>query len=346
MPKLTASGSSAAASTAPVPGSSRHVPAGPGDPFVFLRKVLAFLAIGAVLYAALYVWAEFLVYRHATRNRFFAVATLALPRVDTVILGTSHAAVLDYRDMNTRLEALTGQHVLNLALVAAGVRVNRTLLDYYLARRHSVGTVLYFVDSFAFGSRQWNEDRLRDTKLLARAPLSPGLALTLWTHGAGLMTVMQYISGFAKINDADRFAPDLFPDEGERFDRIYRPVGQVEAQRLAYLYRDSSDAAIERYLSELGVLVTHAQANGARVVLAKPPVRTAFYRQLPREERFDASLRSVSARLGVQMLDWSLTDNADEWFMDSDHLNAPGVLRFMEHTLGPALRRAAADAPG
>jgi hypothetical protein len=95
----------------------------------FLRYAVPFALIGLMLYAGLYVASEALVYRHARRNRFFIVRTAPQARYDAVILGASHAAVFDYRDMNARLEAMTGSTIMNLAVVGGGVAVNRLLLD-------------------------------------------------------------------------------------------------------------------------------------------------------------------------------------------------------------------------
>ena len=105
----------------------------------FLRGAAGFVAIGLLLYVALYAAAEWLVYQRADRNRFFMVRTAPSVEYDDVILGASHAAVFDFDQMNRRLEELTGARILNLAVVGAGVRVNRVLLDYFLqlrGRRH------------------------------------------------------------------------------------------------------------------------------------------------------------------------------------------------------------------
>ena len=72
-----------------------------------------FVLLGLVIYGGLYVASEQLVRRHARRNRFYMVNTASRQRYDYVILGASHAAVLDFEDMNARLEQMAGGTVLN-----------------------------------------------------------------------------------------------------------------------------------------------------------------------------------------------------------------------------------------
>src|SRR5204862_7508682 len=107
----------------------------------FATTAARFVLIAMGLYAALYVGAEQLVHRYAHRNRFFAVRSTPPSRYDFVVLGASHAAVFDYRDMNQRLERMTAARIINLSVVGGGVTVNRLLFDYFLTRHHTAGVV-------------------------------------------------------------------------------------------------------------------------------------------------------------------------------------------------------------
>ena len=73
------------------------------------------------------------------------------------------------------MSEIAGGKVMNLSVVGGGVTVNRLLLEDILTR-HEANTILYVVDSFDFYSREWNEDRLQDSRLFLRAPLDPALA--------------------------------------------------------------------------------------------------------------------------------------------------------------------------
>ena len=307
----------------------------------FLRSAAAFVAIGTLLYGVLYAAAEWLVYQRADRNRFFMIRTAPLAEYDYVILGASHAAVFDFDDMNRRLEQMTGARILNLSVVGAGVVVNRLLLDYFL-ERHRTTAVVYVVDSFAFYSSEWNEGRLEDARLFQRAPFDPALARLL-LRGAGAPAVaVDYVTGFSKINNPDRFGPDR-PTEAARFDRRYRPVDQIDRQRIAYLYPSIGDDTVrgnlERYLAEFEALVSSARARGIRVILLRPPLPPRTRALIPGEADFDAALRALAARTDAELHDFSEAIDDTAMYFDSDHLNRTGVTHFFEHHLEGILRK-------
>jgi hypothetical protein len=299
------------------------------------------VAIGTLLYGALYAAAEWLVHRHGDRNRFFMIRTAPLAEYDFVILGASHAAVFDFDDMNQRLEHLTGARILNLSVVGGGVVVNRLLLDYFLARRRT-SAIVYVVDSFAFYSAEWNERRLEDARLFQRAPFDPALARLLLQSGAPMMVGVDYLAGFSKINNPDRFGPDR-PAEAARFDRRYRPVDQIDRQRIAYLYPSIGDEDVrstrDRYLGEFEALLGGARARGMRVVLLRPPLPPRTRALIRGEADFDAALRALVARTGAELHDFSEAIDDTAMYFDSDHLNRAGVTHLFERHLAGILRK-------
>jgi hypothetical protein len=308
-----------------------------GQPGRFARQSVLFVLIGLVLYLALYVAADQFVYRSAVRNRFFAVRTASSSPYDHVILGASHAAVFDYADMNRQLEQRTGARILNLSVVGGGVVVNRLLLDYFLAE-HSTTDVIYILDSFGFYSPQWNEDRLSDTRLIDRAPFDLVLAQRLLGQPATRLVALDYLSGFSKINTPDRFKPDLNEDEPTRFNNTYRPVRQIDTQRLRYLYPERVDQAIlTRYLGELRSMLDELRSRRVGALVIKPPLPERVYRLLPEEAEFDAAIRGILVDYGVAFHDLSLRCNEERFFYNTDHLNRAGVLNFYDECLVPVL---------
>jgi len=309
-----------------------------GEARRFATTAARFLLIAAAMYMALYIGAEQLVYRYAQRNRFFAVRSAPPSRYDFVVLGASHAAVFEYRDMNQRLERMTGARIINLSVVGGGVTVNRLLFDYFLTR-HQTAALVYVVDSFAVLSRQWNEERLADRRLFVRAPFDPSLVRLLLIAPGGWQVGFDYATGFSKINNPDRFAADVSPDEGARFDRRYRPVPQLDDERLAYLYPPQLSAdTLQRYVREFEALVALARARGIVTIALKPPLPQRIYRRLPFEREFDAAFAGAVERQGIEWHDFSGVNNDDALFQDTDHLNQTGVLEFFGGTLSPLLR--------
>jgi hypothetical protein len=299
----------------------------------FVRYAVPFVLIGLVLYAGLYAASEKLVYRYGRANRFYMVKTAPYARYDDVILGDSHASVFDLEDMNARLEAMTKSRILNLSTTGGGVTINRLLLEYFLVR-HQTATVVYVVDSFVFDSRQWNEDRLQDARLFYRAPFDLSLVRLLLQTPVSRSVLLNYVSGFSKINNPDRFVPDI-PEFAARFDKTYRPVKQIDQQRIDYLYPNEIDeqALQRRYLAEFEDLIQYMKSRKIRVIVIKPPIPQRVYRMIPNQEHFDTTLKEILDRQGAEFYDFSLVSNDEKFFFNTDHLNRTGVLYFFQNYL-------------
>ena len=173
---------------------------------------------------------ERLIDPYAVRNRFFAVHAAPPARYDFVVLGASHAAVFDYRDMTRQLEGMSAAKIMNLSVVGGGVVPNALLFDYFLY----AGTRPRTCSTSSIRSRSTRRSGTRsgwqDRRLFVRAPFDPSLAGLLLRSGAPLSAVADYVSGFSKINNPDRFGADR-PAEAARFDRRYRAVDQIDRQR-------------------------------------------------------------------------------------------------------------------
>ena len=319
----------------------------PSAPTGFLRAAIRFTVMGSVLYAGLYTASEFLIDRYAYRNRFFLVKTAPRVNFDYVILGASHAVALDHRDMNSRLEKMTGKTILNLATVGSGVTVNKLLLDYFLVERRT-RAVVYVLDSFAFYSKAWNEERLQDTRLLLRAPWDPSLAWLLLKTPAARWVAMDYITGFSKINNPGRFQPDLHKQEGQRFERVYRPVEQIDRRRIAYLYPlpvDEQSLRESPYLAQFEEWIREVKVSGMHFLVVRPPIPERIRSMIPNEDLFDKTIKALTARHAIPFHDFSTVSNQEEFFFDTDHLNRDGVMAFLENHLAGVLSAELEEAP-
>lgn len=299
-----------------------------------VRTALLFAAIGVGLYAVAYYACERLLYRTADTNPFFKIETARNDAYDWVILGASHAMPLDFADFEAHMEKETGLKILNLASPGTGPLYNRFVFEYFL-RRHKAARVLYVLDSFAFYSPAWNEDRFADSKLLARTPFKPAIAWQLAQYslkeGVDPRAVLDYVSGFSKINNAERFKPDIW--EGEtQFERTYRPSTTATGKRIAYLFPDATpdEAALERYLGEFADLLHLTRRQGIGVVVVKMPVPSRFYERLPDEAAFDQKVLALPAMRQALFRDYSLSIEERGNYLDTDHLNRTGLTQFFD----------------
>ncbi|WOB10608.1 hypothetical protein [Piscinibacter gummiphilus] len=310
------------------------------------RPALLFCTIGLLLYLALYAAAEQLLQRQGHSNPVFRVEQLPPGTADWVVLGASHAMPLGFAGVNESLEQATGQRLVQLAGPGTGPLYNRWVFEHYLQSGHRARHLLYVVDSFAFYSRTWNEDRLADAKLLARTPWRASLAASLARHvaedGVDPRALLDYTTGFSKINNRNRFEPDAWEGEAQ-FDRSARASATATRKRIAYLYpQGTPEDALTRYMDELARLLGTARAHGMTLHLLKMPLPAGFRRQLPDEGAFDAALAALALRTGAEVQDQSRSIDDATLYFDSDHLNRQGLARFSEAFLVPWLRQHAA----
>lgn len=309
----------------------------PGGRGAFFRRAAMFVAVALVLYGALYVASEHLVRETTQRNRFHRIATTGRTQFDVAILGASHALPLDFEDMNQRLESRSGRRIVNLAIEGAGVVPLRVVFEHFAAR-HAARHVVIFVDSFAFYARKWNEERLDDVRLFRRAPFDDALLQALWRQPEARRMAIDYASGFMKINNPDRFQSDVSEAEATRFARTYRPVAQIDRQRIEYLYPKTVDPALfQRYLAQFEDLLVAIRRTGAGVIAVKPPTPARYRGKLPAEPAFDAAIREVLARHGARFEDMSALLQEDRNYYDTDHLNRTGTAAFIDGTFGALL---------
>ena len=307
------------------------------------QSALLFIALGLALYAGLYFAAERLMLHTARSNPFFKIAAMHDSEVDWVILGASHAMPLDFTDFNAYMQRETGLRILNLAAPGTGPLYNRFVLEHFL-RAHRAKNVLYVVDAFAFYSRSWNEERFADTKLLRRTPLEPAIAALLSDYvrheGVDPRALLDYVAGFSKINNRERFRLDAWEGEGQ-FERVYRPSASGVKKRIAYLYPDNTTAAaLNRYLETLSTVIATARRAGAGVVVVKMPTPAQYRSQLPDEAGFDLALARLLAAADVQYRDFSRAIDEPQFYFDSDHLNRDGLTQFFARDLKPILASA------
>jgi hypothetical protein len=300
------------------------------------KSTALFLAIGLALYAALLYGADRLVYRTGKSNPFYKIAVTGQRDFDWVILDASHAMPLDFADFNGLMEKETGLQILNLASPGTGPLYNRFVFEQFLAT-HRTRNLLYIVDSFAFYLPTWNEERFADAKLLGRTPLDATIARRLLSYslheGVDFRAVLDYVTGFSKINNRDRFDRDVW--EGEKqFDRVSRPSSTMTRSRIAYLYpRPPSAAGLAHYLGVFDGLLSLAREHGIRVVAMKVPVPPDFHGQIPNEADFDARIGNLLEKRQVQFLDLSSALGEPRFYFDTDHLNRTGVTEFFGNHL-------------
>jgi hypothetical protein len=300
------------------------------------RAAIAFIGIGLLIYAGISLGAERLMYRNGHSNPFFKIATTEVKAFDWVILGASHAMPLDFADFNSLMQDQTDLKIINLASPGTGPLYNRFVLEAFL-RGHGTRNVLYVADSFAFYSRTWNEDRFGDAKLLRATPFDPNTAWLLLQYsrreGVDPRAVADYVTGFSKLNNRDRFQKDVW--EGEtQFDRVYRQSAAAAKSRIAYLFPETArEAALARYMTEFAKLLELAEQRHIRVTVIKMPTPGQFRALQPSEPAFDEAMTAAARSRSIGFSDFSAELDEPRFYFDTDHLNRAGVTELFARRL-------------
>jgi hypothetical protein len=158
-------------------------------------------------------------------------------------------------------------------------------------------------------------------------------------EGVDPRALLDYTTGFSKINNRSRFERDAWEGESQ-FERSARASSTATRKRIAYLYpQGTPEVVLRRYMDELAQLLEAARAQGMTLHLLKMPLPTGFRRQLPDEDSFDAALAALAVRTGAEVQDQSRSVDDAAAYFDSDHLNRTGLARFSDAFLVPWLRQ-------
>lgn len=306
-----------------------------------MSQIFAFAAMGAVLYAVLFFWSDATLRHHGKQNPFLRIAT-APAEIDWIIIGASHALPLGFADMPAALRAKTGQTTLTLAVTGGGPMLMRLVTERWFVDHRAKG-VLIVLDSFGFADPRWNAARLAESDILPKIPADRNTATTIARaipRGLPWQIWVSYVTGFARINDHTRFAPDTWESE-TRFDTTARPNATATKARIAFLYPGPPDQqTMESGLADLAALIALAQSHGARVVIVRPPLPDAFRAGLPALPDFDTRLAELARKLDVQIEDFSAALPEARTYFDADHLNRTGVLTWLDLGLAKLLTSA------
>ena len=302
-------------------------------------RIAAFLGIGLILYAGLFVWSDRNLRNHAYGNPFYRIS-IAPEHSNWVILGASHALPLGFSDIPDLVFARTGKHIETLAMTGGGPLTWRVLAERFFVDR-TADSVLIMLDDFGFADARWNGERLGDTDILPKIP-TDFETITVLAQTAGhelsVGTFVAYATGFARINDHTRFDIDRWDGE-TRFDTAPRPSDAADRARVAFLYPGPADQeAISQGLANLEAVIRLARSRNAFVVVLRPPLPDRFRTQLPQMPGFEKRLLALLEAHDVPFLDFSAQIPEPHYYFDTDHLNRKGVERFLDEALFEILR--------
>jgi hypothetical protein len=151
--------------------------------------------------------------------------------------------------------------------------------------------------------------------------------------GVDPRALADYVTGFSKINNRDRFQKDVW--EGElQFDRVYRPSATATKSRITYLFPEMGrEAGPSRYMTEFAKLLELAARRNINVIVIKMPTPGQFRALLPSEPAFDEAMAAAAGNRGVGFSNFSAELDESRFYFDTDHLNRAGVTELFARRL-------------
>lgn len=311
----------------------------------FIVRAIIFILIGLVIYIGLYLWSDYLIDENTEFNRLYAIQSSEVTNYNFVILGASRANPLTYGDMNSKIEEIVDGKVINLSFPGGGIIPNLFHYEYF-NEKHSTDNVVYIFSSFAFHAEIWNESRIGDLDFYQRSQFCPELTRQYFSYFFkdycnSMGTPFDYLTGFSKINNQNRFQNDI-PAGEKNFEETFFHREATDVERVNYLFSEGLNSELfSNYFNLFKKLATDVQASDKDFIIIRPPLRDDFsnklYEIFPKLTDYEEILLNFVTENDIPYYDLTNVNNKDDYFIDPDHLNQEGVSNLIENHLANIL---------
>ncbi len=252
---------------------------------------------------------------------------------DLVILGSSRAKLLTRLKPNLEcLERELEMNVLGMATpFGGGVVPAKMYLDRFYDRGNNPECILFFVDPFMFFSKGPNEGH----KLVYYEPFDPLFLIRLVRNGFDHRRLATYVR--------TKFSLERLCEKPEEIGYHTRALSKEdldpEAMRKrvdSLYYNGVAPEVFERYKACLEHIMRLAEKNGDRMIIAFAP--TLLGRE-PGHEHVLEFLKKLGKQYEFEVYDFTDAIQDHKLYSDFDHLNSPGVERFVKGFLKPAITK-------
>lgn len=297
----------------------------------FVIKLCGFAVINAVIAGAVLAVIDS---RYAFKQFETDSVLLSMPRgeeVGVLVMGTSRARVLTRVRCNLEcLERELGCKVFNIAVpFGGGIVPEKIYLSEFYGRGNRAHTILFFLDPFTMFSPQPNQDH----RFVYYEPLRPSMLLAMARSEIPFRRILIYVQSKFTWRWVSQTAGTV-PCDFETVKR--KPDPEKVRQRVESLYFDGlNEGYFQHYAQTLRDILEMAKQRGSRVVIALPPTLLG---PQPGADRLMRQLDEFKKSYELEFYDFTGAIMDTELFSDYDHLNSPGVGRFVKEHLAPVVK--------
>ena len=251
-------------------------------------------------------------------------------RYDLIIFGTSHGRSFAKFKNHLRMEKILKMRTLNLSKGGGGGPVwTKIFLNYFYARNNTADTVLYFIDPWVLFFESWNEDLC--AAIIREEPYRYRVFYSAMVSGVKWQCLVKYVRNYL----LKKWTFDACDCKEYDDNRLKRHDPMAVTQRIRGLYPGKlSKPAFSKYSEMLGEIIAVVKKRGARIVFVLPPTLLG---ELPGTKDLKKILKEFARKQEINWYDLTNVITDITLFADHDHLNTPGVERFVGNYLAPVL---------
>jgi hypothetical protein len=238
--------------------------------------------------------------------------------VGVLLMGTSHGKIYSRSGNHLRVEHILGRSMVNIAKSEGGIIPEEVFLEYFINKKNTAGTVIYFIDPYVFYSDKWNEKNY----FLNNEPLTVALLPILAKKHIDSDVLINYAKAKFTLSYLQK-TPSVINTGGESITHI---DPEAVKKRLANLYPDGTDNhQFTKYAGTLEKEVRIMQKNHMRIIFIIPP---SLLGKTPGEKKVVQLLKQFKNKYNISYTDCSQCITDPKLYYDHDHLNTNGVVFF------------------
>ena len=295
-----------------------------------LKKGLLFLLLNGLIFS---VWVYVFQRMEGTCNNWETESSVSIipenQRYDLIIFGTSHGRSFAKFKNHLRMEDILKMRILNLSKGGGGPVWTKIFLNYFYARNNAADTVLYFIDPWVLFFESWNEDLC--AAIIREEPFRYRIFYSAMISGVKWQCLVKYVRNYL----LKKWTFDACDCKEYDDNRLKRLDPMAVTQRIRGLYPGKlSKAAFSKYSEMLGEIIAVVKKRGARIVFVLPPTLLG---ELPGTKDLKRILKEFARKHEINWYDLTGAITDITLFADHDHLNTPGIERFVGNYLAPVL---------
>jgi hypothetical protein len=292
----------------------------------FIKKIVLFLAfLGLVIPVFVIIQSTYMMKKNNARGYYYS-NLLYFPDdkvCDIVILGSSHAKMLEVCNNWKLTEGILDKKIVNISDFGGSCLNQQILLDYFYAKGNQTDFVLFFIDPFMMVSERFDKENTMN-----KEPFSLSFLLHAMKGGMDKGVIRNYLKSKIRISNswAEVHWCEKYEMQVEKLDsvkirnRVNVLTGSVRIIRANRL----------KQIQKIDKIIKNVKMHGDKLIFILPPT---LIQNEPGYDDLIGFLKRLKKEKSIDYYDFHPIMQDKKYFMDYDHLNRDGVEYFLKNYL-------------